>query len=68
MPQGPNGENRPANVAGCAVPAMRIATGEIKDPGYKQPGKREDGKAVGKALTKGQRKAIAQQGVASRWG
>ncbi len=35
MPKGPNGERRPADVVGCAVKFARIATGEIKDSGYK---------------------------------
>ena len=30
MPRGPEGEKRPADVIGNAVPIMRIATGEIE--------------------------------------
>ena len=71
MPRGPNGEKRPANVVGCAVTVMRIATGEEEESGHKQPSKRNGGKAGGKArakkLTKDERKAIAQQGAAARW-
>ena len=71
MPTGPNGEKRPADVVGCAVTVMRIATGEIEDTGYKQPGKRKGGKAGGKAraeaLTQEERKAIAREGAAARW-
>ena len=31
MPRGPNGEKRPADVVGCAVTVMKIATGEIDE-------------------------------------
>lgn len=34
MPKGPRGEKRPADVIGCAVKVMRIATGEeVEDIG-----------------------------------
>ena len=33
MPRGPKGEKRPADVVGNAVHVMRIATGELADPG-----------------------------------
>ena len=31
MPRGPKGEWRPADVVGCAVHVMKIATGEIEE-------------------------------------
>jgi hypothetical protein len=31
MPEGPKGENRPADLIGNAVKAMRIATGEEEE-------------------------------------
>ena len=68
MPTGPNGEKRPADVVGCAVTVMRIATGEIEDIGCKQPSKRKGGKARAKALIQEERKAIARQGAEARWG
>lgn len=71
MPKGPNGEKRPADVVGCAVTVMRIATGEEEETGYKQPEKRKGGKAGGEAraesLTQGDRRAIAKKGAAARW-
>ena len=71
MPTGPNGEKRPADVVGCAVTVMRIATGEIEETGQKYPGKRKGGKAGGparaKSLSKEQRTEIARQGAAARW-
>ena len=72
MPKGPNGEKRPADVVGCAVTVMRIATGEEEETGYKQPGKRKGGKAGGKArateLTAKQKSDIAREGATARWG
>lgn len=71
MPRGPNGERRPADVVGCAVTVMRIATGELEDTEYKQAGKRKGGKVGGKAraakLTPEQRSEIARDGAAARW-
>ena len=31
MPRGPQGQRRPADVVGCAVHVMKIATGEIEE-------------------------------------
>ena len=71
MPRGPNGEKRPADAVGCAVTVMRIATGEIEDTGYKQPGKRKGGKSGGKArakkLTSERRSEIARDAATTRW-
>ena len=71
MPRGPNGEQRPADVVGCAVTVMRIATGEEEETGHKQPGKRKGGSLGGKArsnkLTSEQKAEIARKGAATRW-
>ena len=71
MPTGPNGEKRPADVIGCAVTVMRIATGEVEETGYKQPGRRKGGRIGGKrraqSLTREERKEIARQGATARW-
>lgn len=37
MPQGPNGQKRPADVIGNAVQIARIATGEIEDTELRSP-------------------------------
>lgn len=80
MSTGPNGEKRPADVIGCAVTVMRIATGEeqdtvnseVKKRSSKHPGKANGGKAGGAArarkLTAKQRSEIAQTAAAARWG
>ena len=81
MPKGPNGEMRPADVVGCAVTVMRIATGEEQDTitsegpkhstSSKHPGKRKGGKAGGPArankLSPERRREIAQTAAAARW-
>ena len=75
MPTGPRGEKRPADVVGCAVHVMKIATGEIEetldDPPKRQPGRVRSGKVGGKAraaaLTPERRAEIAAAGAAARW-
>ncbi len=75
MPRGPRGEKRPADVVGCAVHVMKIATGEIEetldDPPKRQPGRARSGKAGGKAraaaLTPERRSEIAAVAAAARW-
>ena len=71
MPKGPNGEKRPGDVVSCAVMVARIATGEIEDTKYKQPGKCKGGRAGGRAraksLTPKQRRQIAKKAAAARW-
>jgi len=71
MPEGPNGEKRPADVIGDAVHVIRIATGEVE--GGKEPENlaavlgRRGGATRAKKLTPGQRREIAEKGAASRW-
>lgn len=71
MPKGPQGQKRPANVTGCAVTVMKIATGEIEETRIDES-KRKAGKAGGvsraKSLTKEKRQEIAQKAIATRWG
>ena len=72
MPQGPNGQKRPADAIGLAVHVARIATGEIEDTELKQPAKRASGLAGSKArqenTTEAQRREIAERAAAARWG
>ena len=39
MPKGPDGQQRPADVIGCAVTVAKIATGEIEDSPVASPGR-----------------------------
>ena len=71
MPKGPRGEERPADVIGCAVTVARIATGEEEDTRLIQPAKRKSGKAGGKAraetLSGKDRTEIAKKAANARW-
>ena len=71
MAKGPQGQQRPADVVGCAVTVGKIATGELQDTQHKQPGKRSGGLAGSKAraqsLSKAERSAIAKKAAAARW-
>ncbi len=71
MPKGPQGQKRKADVIGNAVLVMKIATGECEDKPSKAPGRAVGGKAGGKArsdaLTKAERKSIAQKAAKARW-
>lgn len=76
MPTGPQGQKRPADVVGCAVRVMKIATGEIeenlKGAPKRQPGRARSGKAGGRAradsLTPERRSEIARAAATARWG
>ena len=71
MPKGPSGEHRPADVIGCAVKVMQVATGEIEETVKKKSGRVRSGQAGAKAraekLTPERRKEIAKKAAAARW-
>ena len=71
MPKGPQRQKRPADVVGCAVKVMKIATGEDEEELVKVSGRRKSGKAGAAAragaLTADQRSAIARKAAAARW-
>jgi hypothetical protein len=73
MPKGPRGERRPADVIGCAVQVMRIATGEVEDtrhePGkeYARKGGLKGGPARATKLSKKRRAEIAKKAARVRW-
>ena len=68
MPRGPNGERRPADVVGCAVHVMKIATGEIEE---ELPENREDkvngGKARAAGMTPEERSELGKIAARVRW-
>ena len=68
MPRGPNGEKRPADVVGCAVKVMKIATGEIEE---ELPASRESkvngGKARADGMTPEERSELARTAARARW-
>ena len=69
MPRGPKGEKRPADVVGCAVTVMKIATGELEE---ELPENREDkvngGKARANSMTPEERSELARTAARARWG
>ncbi len=71
MPRGPRGENRPADVIGCAINVARIATGEVEDDRYSAPGRQRSGQAGSQVradrLAPERRAEIAKKAAAARW-
>ena len=71
MPHGPQGQKRPADVAGCAVMVAKIATGEITDSSQEKSGRVRSGYAGAAAraakLGKVRRSEIAKKAASSRW-
>jgi hypothetical protein len=72
MPKGPRGEQRPADLIGCAVTVARIATGEAEDDRITASGRVRSGQAGGKARTEKlspeRRQEIATTAAGRRWG
>ena len=74
MPEGPNGEKRPADAVGLAVLIGRIATGEVddvpaddgKDKAAQAMG-RKGGAARASSMTPERRAEIAKAAAAKRW-
>jgi hypothetical protein len=73
MPNGPQGQKRPADVIGNAVRVMQIATGEVPentlDVGkeYARKGGLKGGVARAQKLSARQRKEIARKAAETRW-
>ena len=71
VPKGPSGEKRPADVIGCAVRVMEIATGQVEETPTVS-GRRRSGQAGAKAraqnLNAETRSEIARKAAAARWG
>lgn len=71
MPKGPKGENRPADVIGCAIAIARISVGETEDDRYSMPGRVRSGKTGGTAraekLSREERVEIGRKAAAARW-
>jgi hypothetical protein len=71
MPQGPQGQRRPADLIGCAVMVAKIATGDAADGGYRVPARKKSGligaKARNDSLTPERRSEIARKAASERW-
>ncbi len=72
MPKGPNGENRPADVIGCAVTVARLSVGDVEEKLTRPSGKVRSGQAGARAraevLTSERRREIARKAAEARWG
>ncbi len=72
MPRGPRGEQRPADVIGCAVTVARLSVGDMDEKLTKPSGKVRSGHAGAKAraanLTQDRRREIAKKAASARWG
>lgn len=72
MPKGPKGENRPADVIGCAITVAKIATGETEENLPDKSGRVRSGRAGAKArakkLSAEERRDIAAKAAKARWG
>lgn len=70
MPNGPQGQKRPADVIGCAVTVAKIATGEIEET-PQVSGRVRSGHAGAQArarfTSKEQRIEIARRAASARW-
>jgi hypothetical protein len=71
MPNGPQGQKRPADTLAAAIMVAKIATGEIEETLKDPSGKVRSGKAGGTArarkLDQEERSAIAKKAAAGRW-
>ena len=68
MPKGPRGEERPADVIGCAVKVAQIATGEVEDERSEAPPQQgAGGRARAEKLTAEERSKIARKAAQARW-
>ena len=72
MPQGPQGEKRPADVIGCAISVARLSVGDAHENMIVPSGRVRSGHAGAQArkgkLTAEQRTGIAKKAAAARWG
>ena len=72
MPRGPRGENRPADMIGCAVTVARLSVGEMAEVAKAASGRVRSGQAGAKAraesMTADQRSAVAKKAAVARWG
>lgn len=70
MPNGPQGQKRPADAVARAVMVAQVATGEANSnvsPVYRPHIDRAEGEARSVFLSEGRKKEIAKAGAAARW-
>jgi hypothetical protein len=71
MPNGPQGQRRPADTVAAAIMVAKIATGEIEEKLKEPSGRSRSGIAGGKAraekLSVNRRSEIAKKAAGARW-
>ena len=71
MPKGPQGQDRPADVIGCAVQVARLSVGleteELREPSGRVRSGHAGAKARASALAPEMRREIAKKAAATRW-
>jgi hypothetical protein len=71
MSRGPRGEQRPADLIGCAATVARLSIGDREEKLTQPSGRVRSGHAGAKAraarLTAGRRPEIAKKAAAGRW-
>jgi hypothetical protein len=71
IPRGPPGQQRPADLIGCAIMVAKIATGEMDELEVPKSGRTRSGlagvKARAQKLSSEDRKKIARKAAAARW-
>lgn len=72
MPKGPQGQDRPADVIGCAVQAGRLSVGleteELREPSGRVRSGQDGAKGRVERLRAQERQEIAPKAAATRWG
>ena len=72
MPRGPQGQDRPADVIGCAVHVARLSVGleteELREPSGRVRSGLAGAKARAEKLTAKERQGIARKAAEMRWG
>jgi hypothetical protein len=72
MARGPRGEDRPADVIGCAIKVAHLSVGEDSEALKEPSGKVRSGHAGARAraakLTPEKRQEIARKAAGARWG
>lgn len=71
MPRGPRGEQRPADVIGCAIAVARLSVGDTNELAKQPSSKARSGLAGAKAradkLSPEERREIAKKAAGARW-
>ena len=71
MPRGPQGQERPADVIGCAVQVARLSVGleteELREPSGRVRSGLAGAKARAESLSEDRRREIAKSAAEARW-